>query len=302
MKIKLIVLFCCISVLTSFGQVRKCCDTYVYEGHILTDKNEKLGINLNFLVLLDSTMVGSYYYNPSWGSLKLVGKLNPDFSFYLVERDKSDIITGFFQGKLSADYKKANGEWTDSKKEKNYEFEIKQVEGQSYWDYIKKNRALYEYTNIKRAIRAKNKVLSIDVADKGIYKLSKKLSRLDKIVSINLSGNKFESFPTVLSKLTTLDEISLSTNRLTLVGPEIGQLKNLRILIMNNNQLKELPKEIGELNNLLYLELGNNHLTYLPEEISLLNSLQELHIERNSLSETEKQRIQKLLPKCVIHF
>lgn len=301
MRKYLTILIGLISVLTSFGQDKKCCDTYVYEGYILTDQNKKLEINLNFLVLLDSTMMGSYYYDPNWGSLKLVGKLNPDFTFYLVERNKTDSITGFFEGKLNTDYKLASGKWTDGKK-KVFDFEIKQVIGKSYWDYIKKNRALYEYKNLKKAVRHKHKVLSIDVASQGLDKLPNKLSRLDKIVSINLLGNQFETFPTVLSKLTTLDEISLSSNQLTNVGAEIGQLKNLRILIMNNNQLKELPKEIGELTNLLYLEIGNNKLTSLPEEIKYLTSLQELHIERNNLSETEKQRIKKLLPKCIIHF
>jgi hypothetical protein len=247
-------------------------------------------------------MVGSYYYDPNWGSLKLVGKLNPDFTFYLVERDITDSITGFFEGKLNTDFKLASGKWTDEKKQKVLDFEIRQVIGKSYWDYIKKNRALYEYKNIKQAIRQKHKVLSIDIASQRLSKLPNKLFRLDKIVSINLLGNQFETFPTILSKLTTLDEISLSSNELTSVGEEIGQLKNLRILIMNNNQLKELPKEIGELTNLLYLEIGNNKLTSLPEEIKYLTSLQELHIERNNLSETEKQRIKKLLPKCIIHF
>lgn len=308
--------------LTTFGQGNKCCDTYVYKGYILTDQNKKLEINLNFLVLLDSTMVGSYYYDstmdgshyydstmvgtyyydPQWGSLKLVGKLNPDFTFYLVERSKTDSITGFFEGKLNTDYKLATGKWTDGKKQKFFDFEIKQVIGKSYREYIKKNRALYEYKNIKQAIRQKHKVLSIDVADQGLSKLPNKLSRLDKIISISLAGNQFEVFPTVLSQLTTLDEISLSTNKLTSVGAEIGQLKNLRILIMNNNQLKELPKEIGELTNLLYLDVGNNKLTSLPEEIKYLTNLQVLHIELNNFSETEKQRIKILLPKCIIHF
>lgn len=304
MKNILTILIGLFSVLTTFGQDKKCCDTYVYEGYILTDQNKKLEINLNFLVLLDSTMVGSYYYDPNWGSLKLVGKLNPDFTFYLVERDKSDSIKGFFQGKLNSDYKLASGKWADGKKEKVFDFEIKQVIGKSYWDYIKKNRALYEYKSLKKAIRhkRKHKVLSIDVASQGLDKLPNKLSRLDKIVSINLLGNQFETFPAVLSQLTTLDEISLSSNQLKSVGAEIGQLKNLRILIMNNNQLKDLPKEIGELTNLLYLEIGSNQLTSLPEEIKYLTSLQELHIERNKLTETEKQRIKKLLPKCIIHF
>lgn len=302
MKNILIILIGLFSVLITFGQVKKCCDTYVYEGYILTDQNKKLEINLNFLVLLDSTMVGSYYYNPNLGSMKLVGKLNPDFTFNLVERDNTESITGFFEGKLDRDYKFAKGKWTNEKKLKVFDFEIKQVFGKSFWDYIKKNRALYEYKNINKAIRQKRKVLSIDVASQGLSKLPEKLSQIDKIVSINLLGNQFETFPTVLSKLTTLDEISLSSNKLTSIGKEIGQLKNLRILIMNNNQLKELPKEIGELTNLLYLEIGNNKLTSLPEEIKYLTSLQELYIERNNLSEIEKQEIKKLLPNCIIHF
>ncbi|THD30069.1 leucine-rich repeat domain-containing protein [uncultured Flavobacterium sp.] len=295
-------LFGLFTALSTYGQDKKCCTTYVYEGYILTDQNKKLEINLNFLVLLDSTMVGSYYYDANRGSLKLTGKLNPDFTFYLTERDITDNITGFFEGKLNTNYKLASGKWTNGKKEKVFDFEIKQVIGKSYWDYIKKNRALYEYKKLKRAIRHKHKVLSIDVARQGLDKLPNKLSQLDKIVSINLLGNQFETFPTVLSRLTTLDEISLSSNQLTNVGPEIGQLKNLRILIMNNNQLKELPREIGNLTNLLYLEIGNNELTNLPEEIKYLTNLQELHIERNNLSETERQRIKKLLPKCIIHF
>ena len=302
MKHILIILIGLFSFSTSFGQQKKCCETYVYEGYILTDQNKKLEINLNFLVLLDSTMVGSYYYEPNSGSLKLVGQLNPDFTFYLIERDKSDTITGFFEGKLSADYKFATGKWTDKQKEKLFTFEIKQVIGKSYWDYIKKNRALYEYKNLEQAIRDKNKVLSIDVAHQDLDKLPSKLSRLNKIVSINLLGNQFRTFPTVLSQLKTLEEISLSSNQLTKVGKEIGKLKSLRILIMNNNQLKELPKEVGELRNLLYLEVGNNQLTSLPEEIKYLTNLQELHIERNKLTEPEKQKIKELLPKCVIHF
>lgn len=283
------------SVLPTFGQEKKCCDTYVYEGYILTDQNKKLEINLNFLVLLDSTMVGSYYYDPNRGSLKLVGKLNPDFTFKMVERDKTDSITGYFEGKLNTDYKSATGKWTGGKKENAFVFEIKQVIGKSYWDYIKKNRALYEYKHIEQAMLHKHKVLSIDLASQSLDKLPNKLSQLDKIVSINLLGNQFTTFPTVLSKLTTLDEVSLSSNQLTSIGAEIGQLKNLRILIMNNNQLKELPKEIGQLTGLLYLDIGNNKLKCLPKEIKYLTSMQELHIERNSLSETEKTKIKKTI-------
>ena len=73
------------------------------------DTQKSREINLNFLVLLDSTMVGSYYYNPNRGSLKLVGKLTADHSFYLIERDTSDSITGYFSGQLETAFKKATG-------------------------------------------------------------------------------------------------------------------------------------------------------------------------------------------------
>lgn len=301
MKQTLTILFLCSSCML-FGQENFFRPTYVFEGSIQTDKGRELKVNMNFLVLLDSTIIGSYFYKPSNGSLKLVGQLNADNTFALVERNDKDSVTGYFNGVLSTDKKAASGKWTVPSKDKQFSFLLNRIEGKSYWDYIKKNRSLYEYSDLQLAVKEADKVLSIDVGDKGIDKLPKQLANLKKIVSVNLMGNNFTSFPTVLSRLTTLDEISLSTNQLKSVGKEIGRLKNLRILIMNNNQLSELPKEIGELTNLLYLEIGNNKLKRLPEEIKYLTNLQELHIERNMLSDGEKQRIKRLLPNCIIHF
>jgi hypothetical protein len=300
MRLKLILLTWLIASLTVRGQDFR--PTYVYDGYILTDKNQKLDISLNFLILLDSTMIGSYHYNHGGGPLKLVGQLYADNSFYLVERTETDSITGNFRGRLSSDKKLAEGLWASPKKGKEFNFKINQADKKSYWDYIKQNRSIFEYHNIAQAIGDRDKVLSIDVANQRLERLPKQLSTLNKIISINLLGNQFRSFPKVLSKLKTLDEISLSSNRLTYVGQEIGRLNNLRILIMNNNQLKKLPKEIGELTNLLYLEIGNNELNYLPQQIKYLTQLQELHIERNKLTDIEKQKIRGWLPNCVIYF
>lgn len=276
--------------------------TYTFEGHLESDRGTKLSIKMNFLILLDSTLVGSYNYNPQNGSLKLVGHLNADNTLSFVERDKNDSITGYFNGRLAADKKTASGTWRSPSKGKNLTFHLNQVVGESYRDYIKKNRSLYEYKTLKTAVREKNHVLSIDVSSQGLKKLPKGISKLPKVVSINLLGNEFSSFPKELRTLTQLDEISLSSNQLKHVGPEIGELGNLRILIMNNNQLKSLPKEIGDLTNLLYLEIGNNQLTSMPEELKYLTNLQELHIERNRISAAEKERIKKMLPNCIVHF
>ncbi|TCC88247.1 leucine-rich repeat domain-containing protein [Pedobacter frigiditerrae] len=302
MRTYLITLIGLFSALTSFGQVKKCCETYVYEGYILTKQNKKLTINLNFLVLLDSTIVGSYHYIPKNGSLKLVGHLNKDNSFELVERDNNETVTGFFKGNLTSGKSNITGIWSSPKKDKNFKFKLDKTIGKSYWDYIHKNRSLYEYKDIRLAILENKKVLSIDVAGQDINKLPGEIFKLKNIVSFNLLGNKFKKFPKELSSLKTLNEISMSSNELAFVGPEIGRLENLRILILNFNRIKSLPKEIGQLTNLLYLELGRNQLTTLPDEIRNLTSLQELHIENNNISEREKKRIQNLLPNCVIHF
>lgn len=295
----LALLLFCINV---SAQDKYFCPTYVYEGSIQTGKAKKIEINLNFLVLLDSTLVGSYYYKPLNGSLKLVGQLNPDNSFQLVERNSKDKITGFFNGTLINNKENAVGLWTSGDKKRKYSFTINQIHGKSYWDFIRKYRSLYEYKDLDTAIKEFDRVISLDIGDQGVPRLPNDFVKLKYVISTNLMGNQIDTFPVVLSTLSQLEEISLSTNKLVYVGSEIGKLSNLRILIMNNNQLDSLPKEIGQLQNLLYLEIGNNHLTALPEEIKKLTNLQELHIERNNLSEREKQRIKRLLPNCIIHF
>src|SRR5690606_32435774 len=92
-------------------------------------------------------------------SLKLVGKLNSDNSFYLIERDKSDSITGYFNGQLESEFKRATGKWTDGQKNRTYTFEINQVIGKSYWDFIKKIELYLNTLTLKQQLRKKKKCL-----------------------------------------------------------------------------------------------------------------------------------------------
>jgi Leucine-rich repeat (LRR) protein len=275
--------------------------TFVYKGYIQSG-DKRIEINLSFLILLDSSIVGSYYYNQRDGDLKLAGHLFGNNEFTLSERNEAGELTGIFTGVLSKNKKNAEGKWKPPDERVAHSFHLIEAKNQSYWYYIKKNRALYEYKDFNAAIREKHTVVSIDVADMELVSIPNELAKLDKIVSINLLGNNLTAFPKVLSRLITLDEISLSSNKLVEVGPEIGNLKNLRILIMNFNKLKELPEEIGQLTNLLYLELGRNQLTSLPSQIKYLTQLQELHLEGNPINEKEKHNIKKALPNCLIHF
>ncbi|AMR34227.1 hypothetical protein A0256_23635 [Mucilaginibacter sp. PAMC 26640] len=277
--------------------------TYIYEGYIQIAPSKKVPVKLNFLVLLDSTVVGSYWYKPEQGSLQLKGKMYKDNTFILYERDAKEEVTGSFKGKVSENRAEAAGRWTSTKSNKSFDFSLSLINGMRYyWDYIRKFRSLPEYNNIDSAIKQSGKVLSVDVASQDITYLPIGFSTLHNALSVNLLGNRFEKFPDVLTNLVQLQEISLSSNELSQVTSKIGRLKNLRILIMNNNKLSELPKEIGMLEELLYLELGNNKLMALPSTITNLKHLEELHIERNRLNYLEKERIKKLLPKCVIYF
>jgi len=283
------------------------CPTYSYEGYYVTAEGEKQEITMSMMILLDSTMLGSYYNNEKNSVVyKLGGHLNEDLSFNIGEKvDEKWLFE--WTGKRSADGKLLQGKRKDLSTGKEYDFSLSVAFGKSYWDYIRKNRGYEEYTNLKKAVKHKHDVLCIDVANQGLTKLPANLSSLDRIESINLLGNRFEAFPSVLAELTTLDEISLSSNGMKYIGPEIGKLKNLRILIINKNNLKTLPKEIGELTNLLYLDVGENPLNELPEEIKNLTNLQELYIDNwqpssERFSEEQIRQIQEWLPNCKIHF
>lgn len=282
-----------------FAQNKNFRPTYIFEGNLKNDKTE-LKIKMNFLILLDSSIVGSYYYNPKNGRLNLAGKLNNDNTFVLSEWNENK-NTGIFKGKISKNKKKLIGTWKSSKGEL-FNFNLSQAKDETYWSVIKKNRSLFEYTTFEKIKNEPNKVLSIDMGNQGLNSLPNFFSNLNKIQSINLLGNQFQEFPKVLTQLETLDEISLSTNKLKNIPSEIKNLINLKILILNNNQLKELPKEIGKLTEIKYLELGNNYLSKLPIEMKYLIKLEEMHLERNDFSEQEKERIKKMLPNCVIHF
>lgn len=277
--------------------------TSVCEGYIIISETKKLPIKLNYLVLRDSTVVGSYFYKPSLGTLKLEGKFHKDNSFILYERDEKNNFTGSFSGKKQPDKKIISGTWTDNKKEKSYPFLLTIIDdSKSYWSYIRKFRSMPEYHDIQSALSSPNKVVAFDIASQDQKTLPKSFSRLKNVLSINLLGNKFKAFPIVISELQQLQELSMSSNGMETVNPKIGNLKNLRILIINFNKLSELPKEIGNLKKLLYLELGNNQLEALPSTMANLQQLQELHIERNKLSEKERAKIKRLLPNCIIHF
>src|SRR5579872_2334428 len=133
--------------------------TYNYDGYVQISNNRKLHIKLNFLVLRDSSIVGSYYYYPQNGHLKLAGVFNTDYTVTFFEWGNKEHNTGRFDGHVSKDRSFITGIWKSADKKHEFPFSLSLLTGMnSYWDYIKRDRALKEYHNIDSAIREADKV------------------------------------------------------------------------------------------------------------------------------------------------
>ena len=283
------------------------CPTFLYEGQLVDSNGMVSNVSISLMNLLDSTIVGSYYYDtlPSV-TYSLGGKANNNNSFEMGEF-RNDNLAFVWKGTKSDGGKTIEGTRTDINNGNEYRFTATVVWGKSYWDYIRKKQSYVSYTDLKDAIRHKDKVLRVDFESRGWTSLPAELTELTKLESINLLGNNLDTFPPILVQMNGVFYLSLCSNKMSYIGPEIGEMTNMRVLIINKNRLHYLPKEIGKLTNLMYLDVGDNPIDSLPEEIKNLTKLQELHIdnwESSSVrfSDEYKQHLQGLLPNCRIHF
>ncbi|HEO64396.1 MAG TPA: leucine-rich repeat domain-containing protein, partial [Spirochaetes bacterium] len=76
----------------------------------------------------------------------------------------------------------------------------------------------------------------------------------------------------------------------------------LTSLDLGDNQLRTVPKVLGNLKALTWLGLSKNQLRTVPKELGNLKALTELYLKGNPISDKEKQKIKKLLPKCKVSF
>lgn len=283
------------------------CPTIQYEGRIVDSEGKSSNITISLMTLLDSSIIGSYYYDtlPSV-TYSLGGKVNRDNTFEIGEL-RNGSLSHVWKGTRTDGRKAVEGVRTDISSKKEYGFKADIVFGKSYWEYIRKKESYDSYTNLQKALRHKNKVFRVDFESQGLTYLPDEMAELYKVESINLLGNKLDTFPSVLAQLKNVFYLSLCSNKMKYIGPEIGELTNLRVLIINMNQLRSLPKEIGNLANLMYLDVGENPIDSLPEEIKNLTKLQVLHIDNwqpssERFSDEYKRHLQELLPNCRIHF
>jgi Leucine-rich repeat (LRR) protein len=84
------------------------------------------------------------------------------------------------------------------------------------------------------------------------------------------------------------------------IPESIGNLTRLKKLALYGNQISSLPGSIQNLANLEELYVDLNPIEILPEGINRLKNLKILGIAKTGINESEKSRIQKLVPNCKI--
>jgi Leucine-rich repeat (LRR) protein len=283
------------------------CPTFLYEGQLVDSDGTSSNVSISLMTLLDSTLVGSCYYDTlSSVTYSLGGKAKQNKTFEMGEFRNGNLAF-IWKGIINDGGKTIEGIRTDINNIQEYRFKASVVFGKSYWDYIRKKESYDSYTDLNDAILHKDKVLRVDFENRGWTSLPAEIAELSKLESVNLLGNNIDSFPPVLAQMKNVFVLSLCSNKMKYIGPEIGEMTNLRVLIINMNHLHSLPKEIGNLKNLMYLDIGENPIDSLPEEIKNLTKLQELHIDNwqsssERFSDEYKQHLQDLLPNCRIHF
>lgn len=100
---------------------------------------------------------------------------------------------------------------------------------------------------------------TIDLANKGLSKISTDILDDSSVTTLDVSGNNLTgSLPGEIRKLTNLEVLNASDNKMTGIPAEIGQLSKLRTANFANNGLSGLPNEIGNLSNLETLDLRGN--------------------------------------------
>ena len=125
--------------------------------------------------------------------------------------------------------------------------------------------------------------LRLDLSDKNIGYLPKRIGELQNLTWLDLSNNGLSSLPSEIFQLKNLGWLYLGNNNLTRLPQDIKNLQRLSLLSLSGNHLKSLPLEIGQLQNLTELDLSDNKFMSLPSGILKLRSLTWLNLSGNRL-------------------
>lgn len=143
---------------------------------------------------------------------------------------------------------------------------------------------------------------TLNLSYNSIKTLPSQIGNIKNLLNLHIIDNLLSSLPIEIGKLTNLTYLDVSRNMLDNLPKEIGQLKKLMTLFLHENSLTILNSEIGRLTNLSTLNLMYNRIDQIPSEIRGLTNLNNLDLNYNLLTDSEKEKILKLLPNCEIYF
>lgn len=231
--------------------------------------------------------------------LRHIKKLNDEIILRNKNIENKDVKFKVVTEKLNKQIEETQKELNDIKRrirDADFDFSAGTLLSQKELEETKK------FTTLKKALQNAEHVFRIFLWNNNMTQLSPSIEKLKNLQELYLWNNNLSVLPEEISGLSNLQRLMLSENQFKTIPGEIFELPNMLKLDMKNNLLSTIPPQINKLRKLEELYLGINNITTLPEEIGDLENLKELDLRGNPISNTEKQRIRKLLPKVSVRF
>ena len=146
-------------------------------------------------------------------------------------------------------------------------------------------------------------LISIDLSDNKLLKISKNFVLFKNLKSLKLNNNQISFLPSFISELTQLEHLSISKNNISLIPTSIQDLLKLSYFDFSYNKVDNIPIEFGLLNSLNILHIDSNFFTKIPTTFCYLKKLNELSFDwLEFINPPYYKNIKESIGKTIISF
>ena len=161
-------------------------------------------------------------------------------------------------------------------------------------------------TNLDTSYSTSTKQLKSNKIPDSVFRMTKlrhlAISGMDCDYGDKTNCWDINEIPAGLKNLKDLKTLRLTVDAIASIPLELTELKNLKLFDLSDNAGLTSFDNIAKCQSLEYLYLYGCGLTKLPDNIGDLKNLKELGLVGNNLDNTERTRITKALPNCIIKF
>ena len=118
------------------------------------------------------------------------------------------------------------------------------------------------YTDLEKALKRKEKVEALDLADQNLDKIPSQISEFENLKFLNLKNNNITELPEFLYRNTELRTLLLYGNKGINIDSRISGMTNLTVLEIMQCKMESIPLQICQLKELKLLALGGNNFEY----------------------------------------